>query len=65
MRSGDLGRHCFLDIAIFMADVFESIYARKSPWEKLIDRLGGFYDSRFHGTDWREQEKEYLKKKYW
>jgi CheY-like chemotaxis protein len=53
------------DIAIYMADVFESIYAHKNPWEKLIDRLGGFYDKRFHGTDWREQEKEYLKRKYW
>lgn len=53
------------DIAIFMADVFESIDAQKSPWERLFDRLGGFYDKRFHGMDWREQEKEYLKKKYW
>lgn len=53
------------DITIFMADVFESIDAGKSPWEKLFDRLGGFYDKRFHGMDWREQEKEYLKKKYW
>ena len=50
------------DIATFMADVFESIDAGKSPWEKLIDRLGGFYDKRFHGTEWREQEKEYLDK---
>jgi CheY-like chemotaxis protein len=50
------------DISIFMADVFESIDEGKSPWEKLIDRLGGFYDKRFQGTEWREQEKEYLDK---
>ena len=53
------------DISIFIADVFEFIDARKSPWEKLFDRLGGFYDKRFHGTDWRKQQKEYLNKKYW
>ncbi|MFC1862733.1 response regulator [Thermodesulfobacteriota bacterium] len=54
------------DIATFMADVFESIDAGKSPWEKLFDRLGGFYDKQFHGTDWREQREEYLEKsKYW
>jgi hypothetical protein len=50
------------DIAIFMADIFESIDAGKSPWEKLIDRLGGFYDKRFQGTEWREQQKEFLDK---
>ena len=54
------------DIATFMADVLESIDAGKSPWEKLFDRLDGFYDKQFHGTDWREQREEYLEKmKYW
>jgi len=24
--------------------------------------LGGFYDKKFHGTDWREQEKEFYEK---
>ena len=54
------------NIATFMADVFESIDEGKSPWEKLIVRLGGFYDKQFHGTEWREQQKEYLDKlTYW
>jgi len=53
------------DIAIFMADVFNSIDAGKSPWEKLFDRLGRFYDTRFSGTDRREQEESYLKNRFW
>jgi len=50
-------------IATFMADVFESIAKNKSPWERLLDRLGGFYDRRFGGTDWRKKELEFVIKK--
>ena len=50
------------DIAFFLADVFESIDEGKSPWIKVFDRLGGFFDKRFYGTHWREEEKEYYKK---
>ena len=47
------------DIADFLADVFEAINEGKSPWEKLFQRLAAFYDKRFHGTQWREQEHEF------
>jgi DNA-binding NarL/FixJ family response regulator len=50
------------DIASFLADVFESIDEGKSPWIKVFDRLGRFFDQRFHGTDWREQQKEFYDK---
>jgi len=50
------------DIALFLADVFEALDEGKSPWARMFDRLGGFYDKRFHGTDWREQEKEFYEK---
>ena len=50
-----------VDIELFVADVFEAIEKKKNPWEKLIDRLGGFYDRRFQGPNWREQEDEFLK----
>lgn len=43
-------------IALFMADVFESIQKKKSPWIRFLERLGGFYDKRFTGTDWREKQ---------
>ena len=36
---------------------------KKNPWLKWFDRLGSFYDRRFHGTEWREQEKEFWKDK--
>jgi len=47
------------DIAAFLADVFESIDEGKSTWVRVFERLGGFFDKRFHGTGWREQEKEF------
>jgi DNA-binding NtrC family response regulator len=50
-------------IATFLADVLESIAKNKSPWERFVDRLGGFYDRRFGGTDWRKKELEFLIKK--
>ncbi|RLB94547.1 MAG: response regulator [Deltaproteobacteria bacterium] len=52
-----------VDIELFVADVFEAVEKKKNPWERLLDRLGGFYDKRFQGCDWREQEDKFLKKK--
>ena len=51
------------EIAKFMADVLESIAKNKSPWERLLERLGGFYDRRFGGPDWRKKELEFVIKK--
>lgn len=50
-------------IRAFMADVFEAINKNKSPWEKMFERLGNFYDKKFNGPDWREKEKEFWEKK--
>ena len=51
------------DIEIFVADVLTALKMKMSTWEKWLDRLGGFYDSRFHGTNWRETEKKFWEKK--
>jgi DNA-binding NtrC family response regulator len=51
------------NIATFVADVIDSIEKKKSPWFRLLDRLGGYYDHKFGGTDWRKKELEYLMKK--
>ncbi len=50
-------------IRAFMADVFEAINKNMSPWEKMFERLGNFYDKKFNGPDWREKEKEFWKEK--
>jgi CheY-like chemotaxis protein len=50
-------------IATFAADVIEFIEKKKSPWLRVIERLGGFYDRKFGGTNWREKELEYLLRK--
>ena len=51
------------DIEIYVTDVLTSIEKRTNPWEKLFNRLGNFYDKRFHGTNWREKEKEFWEQK--
>jgi len=51
------------EIELFVADVLEAMEKKKSPWEKWFERLGGYYDKRFHGPNWREQEREFWEKK--
>jgi hypothetical protein len=51
------------NIATFVGDVIESIDKKKSPWLRVLERLGGYYDHKFGGTDWRKKELEYLLKK--
>ncbi len=50
-------------IPAFVADVLESLAKNRSPWEKLLERLGGFYDKRFSGPNWRKKELEFVLKK--
>src|SRR4030042_5588570 len=51
------------DIDLFIADVLEAQEKRKNPWARWFERLGGFYDKRFVGANWREEEQEFWKKK--
>ena len=51
------------EIDLFVADVLEALQKKKSPWEKWFERLGGFYDRRFHGPNWREQERKFWEEK--
>jgi DNA-binding NtrC family response regulator len=46
-------------IGLFVADVIEAREKNKNPWVKWFDRLGGFYDRKFGGKDWREKEKKF------
>ena len=51
------------EIDLFVADVLDAIDNKKNPWVKWFERLAGFYDKRFHGPNWREQEQEFWKEK--
>jgi DNA-binding response OmpR family regulator len=51
------------EIHIYVADVLAALEKNKSTWEKFFERLAGYYDKRFHGTNWREQEKSFWKDK--
>jgi DNA-binding NtrC family response regulator len=51
------------DIVDFVADVIEAKEKKKNAWVKWFERLGGFYDKRFTGPNWREKEKEFWDKK--
>ncbi len=52
-----------VDINLYVSDIFQALAKDTSPWEKFFERLGGFYDNRFGGINWREKEKEFWKKK--
>jgi len=51
------------DIVFFVADVIEACDKKQNPWQKWMSRLGGYYDKRFHGTRWREEEEEFWKER--
>jgi DNA-binding NtrC family response regulator len=50
-------------IDVFLADVLEAREKKKNPWVRWFDRLASFYDKRFTGPNWREQEREFWDKK--
>ena len=50
-------------IHLFVADVIEARDKQKNAWVKWFERLGGFYDRRFTGPNWREKEREFWEKK--
>ncbi|MBW2103710.1 MAG: response regulator [Deltaproteobacteria bacterium] len=50
-------------IDLFVADVIEAKEKNKNVWTRWFERLGGFYDKRFTGPNWREKEKEFWEKK--
>ena len=52
-----------VDTPEFIADVLESIENNKNPWEKMIHRLGSYFDVRFNGPDWRRKEAAFWKDK--
>jgi len=50
-------------IGLFVADVLEAKEKEKNVWVKCIERLGNFYDAKFGGPGWRDQEKEFWEKR--
>jgi DNA-binding NtrC family response regulator len=50
-------------IDLFVADVLEALEKKKNPWVRWFERLGSFYDKKFTGPNWREQEREFWDKK--
>ena len=50
------------DIHLYVADVIEARDKKMNSWGKWFDRFASFYDRRFHGTHWREQEKKFWDK---
>ena len=52
-----------VEIDVFVTDVLSSLEKKKSPWEKWFKRFAGSFDKRFHGSNWREQEKKFWEEK--
>jgi CheY-like chemotaxis protein len=50
-------------IPIFVADVLEAKEEGTNAWLKWFDRLSTYFDKRFGGTDWRDKEGEFWRKR--
>jgi DNA-binding NtrC family response regulator len=50
-------------IDVFVADVLEALEKKKNPWTRWFERLASFYDKKFTGPNWREQERDFWDKK--
>jgi len=50
-------------IDLFVADVLEATEKKKNPWVRWFERLASFYDKKFTGPNWREQERQFWDKK--
>ncbi|UCG66591.1 MAG: response regulator [Deltaproteobacteria bacterium] len=50
-------------IDVFVADVIEAREKKKNPWARWAERLGGFFDKKFSGPNWREQQREFWEEK--
>lgn len=46
-------------IAVYVADVLEAKEKNKNPWVRWYERLSGYFDKKFSGPNWREQEREF------
>ena len=46
-------------IDVFVSDVLEAKEKDKNPWVRWFERLGSFFDKKFSGPNWREQEREF------
>ena len=51
------------NIRLFVADIIEAKDKKQNPWEKWFDRLGGYFDNKFVGQNWREKEREFWEKR--
>lgn len=52
-----------VNIKAIVAEVIEAIENNQSTWDKMFNRLAGFYDKQFNGPDWREKQEEFWEKK--
>ena len=50
-----------VNIASFLADVFEAQEKGKNTWIRWYDRLGSFFEKKF-GSRWQDDEKEFWEK---
>jgi CheY-like chemotaxis protein len=46
-------------IDVFVSDVLEAKEKDKNPWVRWFDRLGSFFDKKFSGTNWREEQQKF------
>jgi len=50
-------------IDFFVADLIEAKEKKNNVWVRWFERLGGYFDKKFSGPNWRKKHKEFWDKK--
>jgi DNA-binding NtrC family response regulator len=50
-------------IDVFVADLIEAKEKKNNVWVRWFERLGGYFDNKFSGPNWRKRHKEFWDKK--
>jgi len=52
-----------INIKEIVAEVVDALENKKSTWNRMFNRLAGYYDRQFNGPDWRDKQEEFWKEK--
>jgi len=52
-----------INIKEIVAEVVDALDNKKSTWNRMFNRLAGYYDRQFNGPDWRDKQEEFWKEK--
>lgn len=52
-----------IKIKEIVAEVVDALENKKNTWNRMFNRLAGYYDRQFNRPDWRDKQEEFWKEK--